>query len=140
MVPPIPTAAPPPTAGAPLPEPDGMYPSLAQPVTQDQAVEYAVAIDSQWAVRTEPLTLEAVKSQPGLATVVWYSDRSYDGFEYGSSAERGPVWVITLKGLVRVNVVGMREDGPPLTDGVTYTIAQRTGHLLAIVPGPIIAE
>jgi hypothetical protein len=140
MAPPIPTAAPPPTAGAALPEPEGVYPPLAEPVTRAQAIKYALAIDSQWAVRTEPLSLDTLTSRPELVTAVWHSDRSYDGFEYAPSAERGPVWVVTLKGPVRVTMVGMREDGPHLSDGVTYTIAQRTGHLLSIVPGPLIAE
>ncbi len=138
LAPPPPTAAPPPTPGAPPTSIPSAAPALAQPLTNDRALERALDYDTRWAERAQPLSLSALKSAPNSFTVNWYADRNYDGSDYGPEAERGPVWVINIKGPVVLHLLG--RGGQGMYDGVTYVIAQRTGNLLAITSGQPVSK
>lgn len=125
------TLAPTATAGAPAAEQPEVYPTLAQPLdTEDQALQRALYWDSKVASRDQVLSATLLRSQPGRVTIEWYADRDYDGSDYGPGAERGPIWVVTINGSVRVDFPGSR--GDVAVGSVTYVIAQRTGDLLGI--------
>ncbi len=133
---PPPTPAPPPTPGPPVgitPEP---IPTLAQPLTEEGALRRALEIDSHVAIwRSKPWSIDTPRLEPGRITINWYSDRTYDGSSYAPDAETGPVWVVTIKGNVRLLLVGEGFDPRLIRDGVTYTIAQNTGDLLGVRTG-----
>jgi hypothetical protein len=136
-IPPAPTPAPTATPGPPIgitPRPRLM---LAQPLdTEEQVLTHALAIDSRTALwRSKPWSIDTPRLEPGRVTVKWYSGRSYDGTVYGPGAETGPVWVVTIAGDVRLILPGEGFDPRMVYDGVTYTIAQRTGDLLGVHTG-----
>ncbi len=56
-------------------------------------------------------------------------------FHPSIEANAGPVWSITIKGNVRLNLIGSGVDGPVATDGIYYVISARTGNLLTILGG-----
>jgi hypothetical protein len=137
--PPPPTAAPPPTPGARAPEPQSVYTTLAQPLdSEDQVLQRALDWDSKWARRDRPLSVDTLKSEPERVEIKWYADRTFNGSEFGPGAELGPVWVVTIIGPVHIHTIGVQ--GDPVSASVTYTIAQRTGNLLAIDPGPLLSK
>ncbi len=129
---PAPTLAPTRTPGAPIIV-ESATNLLAQPLTKDGAFQRALEIDKQFAIWKEPWTLDTLKSQPNRINIEWYEDRNYDGNEYGPGAERGPVWVIEIKGPVR-----LRWDNDRLHESITYRIAEKTGNLLSYTLGPYV--
>ncbi len=133
---PPPTPAPTRTPGPPVrttPEP---IPTLAQPLTEEQALREALEIDSQVAIwRSKPWSIDTPRLEPGRVTTKLYSDRSYDGTSYGPDAENGPVWVVTINGEVRLLLPG-EYDHRVIHDGVTYEISQKTGHWWGVHWGP----
>lgn len=127
----VPTPAPSPTPG---PAPDSFsqaYPELVQPLEKDQSLDQALSYDAKLAKWEKPWDTATVNTEPERITVEWHADRSYDGSYFGPGTETGPVWVITIKGQVRIN-----EDNYQMVyDGITYTIGQKTGHLLQFATG-----
>jgi hypothetical protein len=128
MTPPVPpTPGPPPTE---LPQVE-----KGDPVTtRAKAVERALAIDAVLAVREYPFTLQAFEERPDMVTVESYGtweDASGGGGVIESSVTSQAVWVVAIKGQASLRMLGggqgMRE-----VDGVTYTISQQDGSLLAI--------
>lgn len=130
-----PTAAPTETEGPPSALPTASLKLLSQPLTEEQAVARAAEVDQLLVLWSEPWSLETLQTQPDRISIEWHSDRDYMGDKYGPGAQRGPVWVITIKGPVR-----FASDKPetPYRDGITYTIAQNTGDYLGYITGPFV--
>lgn len=126
------TPAPTATKGPPVTA-DSEYTLLDKPLEKEQAIARTLEIDKQFAAWKDPWSLETSQNEPDRIMVEWYSDRTYDGGEYGPGAELGPVWVITIKGAVRL----LEENEPDnYHDGLTYRVAQNSGHLLSYSAGP----
>lgn len=130
-----PTLAPAPTAGPPPPLPTAFWPVLDQPLTKEQAVVRALEIDEHFALWQDPWSQDTFSSQPDRITIEWHSNRDYDGDKYGPGAEMGPVWVITIKGPVKLRMAHPEEGQH---DGLVYTIAQNSGSLLRWSAGPYV--
>ena len=130
----------PPDPPTPGPEPTSLPESLegAIPVTNEiEALERAITLDSEWATRATPLTVEALLANPDSYIVEQYStwQEASDLYGFGTLAESPtatePVWVVILKGDVIVHTMGGSQD----TDGITLIIAQNTGYLLSMATG-----
>src|SRR5574341_1689136 len=126
---PPPTPAPTRTPGPPVyttPEP---IPTLAQPLTEEGALRKALEIDSRTAIwRDKPWSIDTPRLEPGRVTVKWKSN--------DDDAETGPVWIVTIKGEVRLRLyLGQGHDDRGIFDGVTYYIAQKTGVFLGVSTG-----
>jgi hypothetical protein len=131
-----PTPAPTRTPGPPVGITPRPIPTLVQPLTEEQALTKVLEIDSRTAIwRSTLWSLNTVHLEPGRISIKWYSDRAYDGSWYAPDAETGPVWVVTIKGDVRLSLIGMGFDSRRIYDGVTYIIAQKTGDLLGVDTG-----
>jgi hypothetical protein len=130
-----PTSAPPPTAGPPPTPLQPVWPVLDKPLTQEQAVIRALEIDEHFAIWQEPWSQETFQNQPDRITIEWHSDRSHIGNEYGPEAQMGPVWVISIKGPVKL--IGERLE-ESYHDGLAYTIAQNSWSLLRWSAGPYV--
>lgn len=127
----LPTPPPTKTEGPPIIV-KATYTLLDQPLTSEQAVARAFKLDSKLAIWDDPWSPESLKTDPDRISVEWHSDRTYSGNEYGSDAEVGPLWVITIKGSVHLPA----EDPPDKKhDGLTYRIAQNTGNFLGYGAG-----
>jgi hypothetical protein len=130
-----PTPAPSPTPGLAVSNIDQTYPELTQPLqTKEQVLEFLQQTFSQSAgspIWDHPWTPSSLQTEPGRITVEWHADRSYDGSYFGPGAETGPVWVVTIKGKVRIN----EDNYSTAFDGITYTIGQKTGHVLQVSTG-----
>jgi hypothetical protein len=125
---PPPTPAPTRTAGPPPPVKNFDGPYLNEPLNEKAALEIAHQFDSQHAIWAEPWKVN--DSMGKRVTIQWHPDRNYDGtHHYGSTAENGPVWVITIKGQVRFIDLEKNEH---TYGAVTYIIGQKTGHVLGI--------
>ena len=143
---PQPTFAPPPTPGEPLAGFGTPSPTLAQPlVTEALALEQALFYDSYFSVwQKHSWSATTLKLEPGRITLKAFPSRTAESAEAGRDewfapeveADAGAVWRITIKGDVHVSVISMRPaDKNAIYDGVTYVISQRTGNLLAVIPG-----
>jgi len=133
-----PTPAPTRTPGPPVGITPKAYAPLAQPLTEEGALRRALEIESQVVIwRSKPWSMDSPRVEPGRVSVKWYLDRTYNGSSYAPDAEIGPVWVVTVKGDVRLLLLGMASNLDLVVhDGVTYTIAQKTGDLLRVQAGP----
>jgi len=133
------TPPPPPTPGPP-PTPLPYEPKGGEPVrNRDEAIQRALLIDSDLAVREQPLT-------PDMIIVEGYATRqeAANVYGFGTWTEPGvmsePVWVVRLKGKVCLRMPGA---GAGLAsgkncieaDGATYVISQKTGYLLNMSSG-----
>ena len=132
------TPPPPPTPGPP-PTPLPYKPEGGEPVrNRDEAIQRALLIDSDLAVREQPLT-------PDMIIVERYAtwQEAADVYGFGTWTEPGvmsePVWVVRIKGKVCLRLPGAilkpkERSGKSCVegDGVTYVISQKTGYLLAI--------
>lgn len=143
---PQPTFAPPPTPGEPLTGFGTPSPTLAQPlVTESLALEQALFYDSHFSVwQNRSWSAATLKLEPGRITLKAFPSRTAESAEAGREAwfapeveaDAGAVWRITINGDVQVNVISMWADtGNIISDSVTYVISQRTGNLLAVIPG-----
>ncbi len=121
------TRAPGPPVGiAPRP-----IPTLARPLdTEEQVLRQVLEYDARAAVWRKPWSLDTPGLEPGRISIKWHSDRSYDGSSYGPNDVRGPVWVVTIKGEVR-----LYPHPDAVYDGVTYVIDQNTGFVLRMTAG-----
>lgn len=128
-----PTPAPTATIGPPVPPNPFDGPFLDKPLTQEEALELVAQLDKQDSTWEESWSIDDLNSGSKRITVQSYPNRGYDGSEYGPGAEDGPVWVITIAGTLKWN--GFHGDDQS-HDGITYVIAQRTGHLLRVAVGP----
>lgn len=132
-----PTPAPTATPGLPTNSWNQSYPQLAQPLqTKEQVLDQVLYYDSKTAVWEQPWSLQTLTTEPSRITIEWHSDRSYDGNYYGPGTETGPVWVVTIKGKGRATLPSMRADPNFAYGYIAYTIAQKTGDLLKVSPGP----
>lgn len=131
----IPTSVP--TPSGPLPAPKiVIVPTLTQPLTPAQAVRKALEFEqrgvAQWV--DEAWSLETQQSQPERITV-----EQFEGGKYGplGSNVKDSLWVVTIKGRVRVGTIG----GGCLCSGVTYAISEKTGNVVYWGPiGPVLGE
>lgn len=130
---PPPTAAPTRTPGPPPPIEEFVGPYLEHPLNEAAAVQRAFEIDQQYAKWDKAWSPDDAGKQSSRITVQWHAERDYDGAYYGPGTERGPVWVIIIKGRVRWN--GLHGDDKT-HQGITYVIAQKTGNLLRVRVGP----
>jgi hypothetical protein len=130
-----PTPAPTPTAGPPVKVAARTIPTLAQILTTDeQVLKRALEIDSIVAERSQPLSIDIYRSEPGRFSLTWYADRSFHGNQYSPNEfETGPVWVVTIRGNLKLHLPGPRSGE---YDSVSYIIAQRTGSFLGWHTGP----
>ena len=125
---PPPTPAPTRTAGPPPPVKNFDGPFLKEPLKKKDAVNIAHEFDRQHAIWDSPWQAKDL-GEGNRIDVQWYPDRNYDGtHHYGPSAENGPVWVITIKGRVRLSDMNDNRT----YERVTYIIGQNTGHVLGI--------
>ncbi len=137
-----PTPAPTRTPGPPPRITPISIPTLTQPLnTEEQVLKRALEIDAGAVAWSQPWSLDTPRLEPGRISIKGYPDRSFEGNQYSSPwLESGPVWVVTIKGNVRLNLPGGL--GPVINttyDGVTYIIAQKTGSFLGWRSGmPII--
>lgn len=126
-----PTPAPTATEGPP-PTVEVNPTELGRPLKRKEAIKVALDYDKQSAEWEIPWSLETVERDQNRITVEWHKDQTYDGSFLGPYSERGPIWVITIKGKVRV-----KEDrSGKFHDGITYRIAERTGALVSVTTGP----
>lgn len=125
------TPPPPPTPGPP-PTPLPYKPEGGEPVrNREEAIQRALLIDSDLAVREQPLT-------PDMIIVERYATRQeasdvYGGGVFGDpEVASEPVWVVRIKGKVCLRTPGGLGSvkGCVEGDGVTYVISQKTGYLL----------
>jgi hypothetical protein len=114
---PEPTAGPAPTAH--------WVPTLANPVTQEEALQLAWEADQGIAKWDDPWTPETAQSTPGRITIEWHPNAYYNGVVQSASNENYPVWSVTINGPVYIVAPGWRGR----FGGVTYDIYQKSGHL-----------
>lgn len=125
---PPPTPAPTRTVGPPSTVKNFDGPFLEVPLKKKEALSIAHEFDKQHANWDSPWEVKDM-GEGNRITIQWYPDRNYDKtHRYGPSAENGPVWVITIKG--RVRLTDMKDTRAH--ESVTYIIAQNTGHILGI--------
>lgn len=131
--PPPPTAAPSvPTPGPRQPIPEFNGPYLDKPLDEQAALKLAVEADKKNAVWEKPWAEKATGYKSDRVTVKWYPRCDFEAGGAGPGVECGPVWVISIKGAFRD--IGFKGDNK-LHDGITYIIAQETGHLLGVRVG-----
>jgi hypothetical protein len=127
---PTPTAAPTKTPGPP-PAIDLTQPELSHPLTKDEFLQLALNYDSQLAEWEKPWDIQSAQQKDGRISIEWHKDQTYDGSTLGRYSERGPIWVITIKGKMR-----LKEDrSGKFHDGITYRIFERTGRLISYSAG-----
>jgi hypothetical protein len=136
----LPTEAPTPTPGESVFTYGPTTVPLAQPlVTEEQALRQALQIDANEATWEHPWSLDTLKSEPGRITLEAFPSRSAeDGGWYAPEIETdaGSVWRITIRGRVRLAMLGMGAPSPAgYYDSVTYIISQRHGGLLGVKTG-----
>jgi hypothetical protein len=114
-------------------------------VTTDQVLIAALRIDHTTSRWEQPWTLDTAKTDPTRITIKLFSSQTAaDGgtateFAPGHDEAIGPVWRVTITGHVHVEGPSPRIDAATLVyDGVTYTIAQRSGALVGIDTGPLV--
>ena len=135
-------AAPSPPTPGPIPTLAPYIPEGGEPITnEEEAIRQALLIDSDWAIREQPLTEADLAASPDQVIVEFYPTRQEAEAVYlggGSPVQdiaSEPVWVVRIRGDVLVQTVGGLQRGdeePTRSDGVTYIISQETGSLLAI--------
>lgn len=131
--PPLPTAAPSvPTPGPrqPIPEFNGPYPD--KPLDEQAALKLAVEVDKENAIWEKSWGDQALAGKSDRVSIKWYPKCNFEGEGVGLGVECGPVWVISIKGAFRD--IGFKGDNK-VHDGMTYIIAQQTGHLLGVRVG-----
>ncbi|MDY7041096.1 MAG: hypothetical protein SVX38_09560 [Chloroflexota bacterium] len=139
-----PTPPSPPTPG-PAPTSVPYKPEGGQPVrSREEAIQRALALDSAWTVREQPLTEEVLAANPDVIIVEPYVTRQEAADVYFGDVfpdpeiASEPVWVVVIKGKVSVQVLGFGvPPGGVEADGVTYVISQKTGYLLALSTGAL---
>lgn len=125
-----PTPAPPPTPGPPRIETPALIPTLVHPLeTEEEILRVVLNSDLNSAEWDDPWCLETPRVQPGRITIQWYPNQTaYDGSsrppEYGG---QDPIWVVTIKGNVRLDLICMACTGPIKAAGVAYIVDQKTG-------------
>lgn len=141
-----------PTLAPSLPEQEGelnpdLWPTavpLAKPLeTPEEVLKHLSAIDAGWAEWQEPWGVNTLAITPSRIIVESYSSRAEESKAMGFNewfhpvleTDAGAVWSITIKGEVKLNMIGMGVDGPIPSDGVNYVISARTGDLLAVRGG-----
>jgi hypothetical protein len=130
---PKPTPAPSPTPGPPQPIQPFNGPYLDKPLSMEQAVQKAFNFDQRFAVWESPWNINTPINQGGRLQVQSFPNRGFDGSTYGPGQEDGPIWLVTIKGKVKMTGPG----GDWRTHGsVSYIIAQTTGHFLGWRAGP----
>ncbi|MBI4674095.1 MAG: hypothetical protein HY741_20820 [Chloroflexi bacterium] len=127
---PMPTAAPTKTPGPPA-SVKSTQPELAHPLTKEESLQMAFDYDRQLAVWEKPWDMETAHQEKGRISIEWHKDQTYDGSTLGRYSERGPIWVISITGKVR-----LKEDrSGKFHDGITYRISERTGNLISFSAG-----
>jgi hypothetical protein len=132
----------PPDIGQPKPWPT--TPPLARELTEEEALEKALAFDSLGVEWVEPWSLATLDKEPDRITVGLYNSRAeaeksigYD-VEYSPDleADAGRVWVVTIRGTANASNMMMHMAADTLVDEVTYFISARTGDILGMHTGP----
>jgi len=127
---PMPTAAPTKTPGLPSLI-EMTQPELSHPLTKDESLQIALSYDRQLSIWEKPWNTQTAQQENGRVTIEWHKDQTYDGSTLGRYSERGPIWVITITGKVR-----LKEDrSGKFHNGITYRISERTGRLISYSAG-----
>lgn len=127
---PMPTAAPSRTPGPSI-SIEQTLPELSHPLTKDESLQLALDYDHQLAVWEKPWDTQTAQQEKGRITAEWHEDQTYDGSTLGRYSERGPIWVISIKGKVRLN----EDRSGKFHDGIIYRISERTGRLISYSAG-----
>lgn len=133
---PAPTPAPTITEGPP-PIVDSSSPLLKHPLSQEDAVIKAFKYDQRIARWENSWSLESLRSEPERISIEWHKDRSYDGSEVGEGVANGPIWVVTIKGPVRLP---SWDPTNRVHDGMSYQVSQGTGEIWRFLSGPTISK
>jgi hypothetical protein len=140
----MPAPAPTPTLG--VPPPWELASPLDKPLTtKEQAIARALQVDATRAVWDQPWSSATLNTQVGRVTIELFKSRTEESAQAGRNeafapeldANAGPVWRITIRGNVKLRMLGglSANATDALYDGVTYIISQRTGELLEVVSG-----
>ncbi len=130
-----PTPAPPPTPGPPRIVTPALVPTFVRPLeTEDEILRVVLNSDLNSAEWDNPWCLETPRLEPDRITLQWYPNRTaYDGSwtppEYGG---QDPIWVVTIKGNVRLDLICMACTGPIKAAGVVYIVDQKTGMVFGM--------
>lgn len=127
---PRPTPAPTPTDGPPQPVVAPVFPTLEHPLTsKKQALRQLLKFDTNFATWDEPWCVETLRLEPGRIKVKQYaSEYAYSGVKQPPAyGERGPIWVVTIKGQVSYSIPCMSCTGPTHAYGLRYTLYKNTG-------------
>jgi len=110
---------------------------LDRPLTRGQALRKALELDQNGAARweNEGWSLETQSSQPDRIKVERYEEGKYQALGT-SDLNKGAIWVITIKGRVRVQGIGWS----CLCSGVTYGFSEETGDFIFISGVPPVLE
>lgn len=108
-----------------------------------EALQQLAAIDAAWAEWEVPWNADTLAADPDRIIVESFPSRAEESKAMGMNewfhpsieANAGSVWSVTVRGNVRLRMIGSGIDGPVSADGVNYVISARTGNLLAIRSG-----
>jgi hypothetical protein len=118
-----PTSVPTATEGPPPTTAPSVSIALDHPLTREEAVQVALEYDRRVAARQTDWSFQTLTAEPERITVEWYKDRSYDGSEPGEGVENGPIWVVTIKGNVQVQM----DRQNAVRGWISYAVSQNTG-------------
>lgn len=134
-----------PTATPGLPPPNPTTIPLDQPLAaKEQALAQALILDAQIATWDQPWSSDTLTLEPGRISIEAFRSRAEESAASGYrewfapeiEQDAGAVWRITIKGDVRLRILGPNANVVnQVYDGVTYVISQRTGQLLSITTG-----
>lgn len=112
--------------------------------TAKDALEMAHYYDiyfAKWSGESwNPDSIDKTQSRVTVQEFASRTDESADAgrfetFSDDIEADAGGVWRITIRGEVKLALLGSGFDPEMLYDGVTYVVAKRTGNLLATISG-----
>ncbi len=137
-------APPPPNEDELIFDPGPTAVPLPKPLeTPEEVLQQLLVYDAGWAEWAEPWGLETLVSDPERITLEQFSSRGEESkalglnewFHPSTEANVGSVWSITIRGNVRLRMIGVGIEGPVAAEGVNYVLSARTGNLLAIRGG-----
>lgn len=123
------TPPPPPTPGVPPSDLSHFLPDSTPIKTEEEAVVAALAFDSSWTARTDPVAVENIQ-------VEYYATRqeAADKYDLGVFAEAedalDPTWVVVLSGAVQANSFA-RVGEMETVDGVIYLFSATDSSIVA---------
>ncbi len=135
-----PTPAPPPTPGPTRIVTPALVPTLVHPLeSEEEILRVLLNSDLNSAEWDNPWCLDTPRFEPDRITRQWYPNQSaYDGSsrpaEYGG---QDPIWVVTIRGDVRLSIRCMACTEPIKAGGVVYIVDQKTGQIFGMRTLPL---